>query len=544
MIAPVSNLEQTAGQGTELEWQLDAQDLRPVMRWIEAAGANGAGIVELGAGRTVNLTDTYLDTADRRLDRAGFSVRVRKTSRRQPEATLKSLGRDGSDPTAPRIRLELEESLDGGEPASVAGAAGPVGQRVRALTGARPLVPLFTVQTRRRVFPLTANGEPSGELALDDTTIRDPNGKILSRLRRVEVEVPPQARTTVEPFVAHLRAACGLQPATLSKYESGLVASGIVRTPAETFGPTSILPSDTIGEVALAVLRRHFAVFLAKEPGTRLGDDIEELHAMRVASRRLRAALSLFVDVLPAGAVELRPELAWIAQTIGVVRDLDVQLEQLEEWIEALPELDRKPLARLQALLSEARAEARGEMLAAFDSPRYGRFVRRFGALLRGRRGVRTPAALAVAPDLVELRHASMRKAARRIGPGAPAARYHRLRIAGKRFRYALEFLADVYPGATDPLVKRTVALQDLLGVHQDADVGALRLRRLAAERGVELGPPTVFAMGEIAERYQHAMAGLQSRAPAAFARVDGKEWRRLRRALEYARPQDADERT
>ena len=528
----------------ELEWQLDAQDLRPVVRWLESAAADEAGALELGAGRTVNHTDTYLDTADRRLDRAGYAVRVRQTRRRPPEATLKSLARDGADPAGPRIRLELEQTLDGVEPAALGRAGGPVGERVRALAGARPLVPLFDVQTRRRVFPLTAGGEPSGELVLDDTAIREPSGRILSRLRRVEVEVPPHARSVVEPFVARLRSACGLQPATLSKYESGLVASGIVRKSSETFGPTAISPSDAIGEVALAVLRRHFAVFLAREPGTRLGDDIEELHAMRVASRRLRAALSLFADAVPAGADELRPELAWIAQTIGVVRDLDVQLAQLEDWIEALPEADREPLARLRALLVEDRLEARAEMLAAFDSPRYARFVRRFGSLLRTRRGVRTPPALALAPELVERRQASMRKAARKIGKGAPPAAYHRLRIAGKRFRYALEFLADLYPGATDALVKRTVALQDLLGEHQDADVGALRLRRLAAERGAELGPQTVFAMGEIAERYQHAMAGMQSRAPAAFARVDGKEWRRLRRVLEDARPQDADERT
>jgi CHAD domain-containing protein len=524
----------------ELEWQLDAHDLRPVVRWIEAAVADGAGALELGAGRTLNHTDTYFDTSDRRLDRAGFAVRVRQASRRPPEATLKSLARDGTDPTDPRIRLGLEETIDGVEPAALARTRGPVGERVRALAGARRLVPLFDVQTRRRIFPLTAKGEPSGELVLDDTAIREPGGRILSRLRRVEVDVPPQARSVVEPFVTSLRAACGLQPATLSKYESGLVASGIVRRPVETFGRTAILPSDAIGEVALAVLRRHFAVFLAKEPGARLGDDIEELHAMRVASRRLRAALSLFADALPAGAAELRPELASIAQTIGVVRDLDVQLAQLEDWIAALPEPDREPLARLRELLADDRREARAEMLAAFDSPQYTRFVRRFGSLLRTRSGVRTPAALALAPDLVERRQASMRKAARKIGPGAPPAAYHRLRIAGKRFRYALEFLADLYPGATEAVVKRTVAMQDLLGEHQDADVGALRLRRLAAERGAELGPQTVFAMGEIAERYQNAMAGLQRRAPAAFARVDGKEWRKLRRALEDARPHDA----
>ena len=54
-----------------------------------------------------------------------------------------------------------------------------------------------------------------------------------------------------------------------------------------------------MGDLAYAVLRRQLAVLRDKEPGTRLGEDPEELHVMRVATRRLRAALSLFADVLP-----------------------------------------------------------------------------------------------------------------------------------------------------------------------------------------------------------------------------------------------------
>ena len=57
-----------------------------------------------------------------------------------------------------------------------------------------------------------------------------------------------------------------------------------------------------MGDLAYAVLRRQLAVLREKEPGTRLGEDPEELHVMRVATRRLRAALSLFADVLPARA--------------------------------------------------------------------------------------------------------------------------------------------------------------------------------------------------------------------------------------------------
>ena len=435
-----------------------------------------------------------------------------------------------------RIRLELEQELDGDDPSALGLAAGPVAERVRALAGTRRLVPLFDVQTRRRVFPLTVDGAATGELVVDETAIREPGGPILSRLRRVEVEVPAAARPLVEPFVEHLRAACGLQPAVLTKYEAGLVAAGVERRAAQTLGPTEIGPDATIGAVGLAVLRRQLTTLLAKEPGTRLGDDIEELHDMRVASRRMRAALALFADVLPVGTAQLRPEVAWVAQTLGSVRDLDVQLEQLDGWIEALPEADRHALARLRALLVDARAEARRDMLEALDSPRYERCVRRLGTLLRTRTGARTPSALVAAPELVERRHRALRKAARRIGPDAEPEVYHRLRIVGKRFRYALEFLADVYPGATKPLVRRTTSLQDLLGGYQDADVAIGRLRRLADERGTELGPATVFAMGEIAERYRSGMDDLRGRAAPAVARLQGKRWKELRKRLEADR--------
>src|SRR5262249_61941811 len=134
--------------------------------------------------------------------------------------TLKWLRRDGTDRTEPRIRLELEETIDGVEPAALARTRGPVGDRVRALAGTQPLVPLFDVQTRRRIFPLTATGEPSGELVLDDTAIREPGGRILSRLRRGGGGGPPRARRGAGALVPGLRTARGLPPATPRKNEA------------------------------------------------------------------------------------------------------------------------------------------------------------------------------------------------------------------------------------------------------------------------------------------------------------------------------------
>jgi CHAD domain-containing protein len=524
-------MEAGPGSDSEVEWQLEAQDLRPILRWIESTSAAGpAEGVTIMSGHTDNHVDTYLDTADRRLDRAGYSVRLRRSRRTPAVATLKSL--DGVGPDALRIRRELEEQVEADEPTTVASAPGPVGERVRALIGPRQLVPLFDVQTRRRVFPLAVGGVPSGELSLDDTAIREPGGQILGRLRRVEVEVPPAAVASVEGLVEQLQTTFGLQGAVLSKYEAALAATGRSRTEPKDFGRTTVEPGDTIGHVGLAVLRRQLATLLAKEPGTRLGDDVEELHDMRVASRRLRAAITLFGDALPGDADRLRPELAWLGQTIGAVRDLDVQLGQLDRWANVLAPSDQDALRRLRSLLEGQRARARGEMLEALDSPRYARLVRRLGTMLRSRSGARTAPAREVAPDLVEGRHRALRKAMRRIGADADATAYHRLRIAAKRYRYALEFLSDIYPGETKRLIRRTAALQDVLGAHQDAQVAITRLRDLAGHRGAELGPEAVFAMGEIAGRYSTSMEEVRAKVPGFYARLEGKVWKRFARRI------------
>jgi CHAD domain-containing protein len=529
----VTSTGELSHSNSEVEWQLEAQDLRLVLRWLEDVPRG----FTITPGPTLNHVDTYLDTEDRRLDRAGYSVRVRRSRRGPAEATFKSLAE--MSPDALRVRLELSEEIDGDEPAAtaVARAPGTVGRRVRALIGPRALVPLFDLQTRRRIFPIIAGEVPSGELLLDETAIREHGGRVVSRLHRVEVEAPAGVVATVAPLVESMQRALGLQPAALSKYQSALAATGNRRAEPESFGRTTIDRDDTIGEVGLAVLRRQFATLLAKESGTRLGDDSEELHAMRAASRRLRAAVALFRDALPAEAERLRPELAWVGRTIGVVRDLDVQLEQLDGWAVALPTADREPLDRLRALLAEERADARSHMLEALDSPRYARFVRRFGAMLRSRSGARTGPARGVAPDLVARRHRALRKAERRIGRNSVPGDYHRLRIAGKRFRYALEFLADLYPGGTNRLLKRTVVLQDVLGAYQDASVARARLRALAVERGASLGPETVFAMGSVAERYRREMEGIGGRVADAAAPLHGKIWKRLEARLAEERP-------
>lgn len=549
--------EGTVGEASdqqEVEWQFDAFDLRPVERWIAprvgaaspAAGEDGNAIAAPGSNGAVlrpkpprELIDTYLDTNDWRFHRAGYALRVRRHGR-HVEATLKSLAppSDGL-----RSRREITEALSADGLEALLASQGPVGARVKAVAGSHAVRPIFEIRTRRRPFAIAFNGATVGEMALDETAVTAPDGGEPVRLQRVEVEVEGDSVDPLTMLVADLREQALLRPADLSKFEAGLLAAGLEPYQEPDLGPTAIDASNSVGEVAFAVLRRQFDAYLAKEPGTRLGDEVEDLHDMRVASRRLRAALSLFADILPVRAARLRAELGWVADALGAVRDVDVQREQLEAWIAEAEEPDREPLRALDGVMVKERARARATMLRTLDSRRHERLVTSFTKFVRqgpprSSRGARVPA-VAAAPELISPRHNKVAKARKRVKRDPSPERYHRLRIRCKRLRYALEFFAELYgPPARKP-IKRLAALQDILGLMQDAAVAVDRLRKLAT-RERHFPPATIFAMGQVASRY-HLMADRErNRFPRAFRKFRGRSWHRFVNVMEDERSKAA----
>jgi len=525
----------------EVEWQLDALDLRPVERWLAlrtgpaalADSIPGLGIVP---GVPKRLVDVYVDTEDWRIGRAGYVLRVRRRAGRV-ETTLKDLS---TATKGLRRRLEVTQPL----PASgLAGLdrRGEVGRRVEALVGARPLKQVLEVRTRRRPFDLAIHGERVAELALDDTVIAIGHERRRLRLTRVEVEVQPAWVDTMQPFVERLRRECGLQPATLSKFEAGLMAAGLSIPSLPDLGSTGVNPATALGELAYRVLRKDAAAMLAQEPGTRLGEDIEALHQMRVATRRMRAALEMFADVLPVRAGRIRAELGWLAGVLGVVRDLDIQLGRFDDWTEEMPGDHREALDELADLLTGHRVEARLALLEALDSRRYERLVTGLVAMLEqgpSRRSVAARApAVTTMPALIGECHRAAGKAASRAKRTGIATDYHRLRIRCKRLRYSLEFASGLYQGELKGFVRQMTRLQDMLGSMQDAEVASARLQALAlTEEGASLSRATIFAMGGVAERYRNEAEHLLGELPRLVQLLQGKEWSRAKSLMELRR--------
>lgn len=92
-------------------------------------------------------------------------------------------------------------------------------------------------------------------------------------------------------------------------------------------------PTDSMAEAGRKVLAFHFERMLEHEPGTRVGEDIEELHDMRVATRRMRAAFQVFGDSYTKKSVKpLLQGLKKTGRALGPVRDLDVFIEKLQQY--------------------------------------------------------------------------------------------------------------------------------------------------------------------------------------------------------------------
>jgi triphosphatase len=525
----------THKDGREVEWQLAASDLASVRRWLDEQHSID-GLV-LAPQSTLQIFDTYFDTDDWRIFRAGFALRVRSEDGRS-EATLKSLH---ASQDAKADRRELSEAIDSSANEWNGQSNGPVGTRVQAVSGAHTLQPLFEVRTSRQRYAVHAAGneQPLGEIALDDTVISRPHGQPQTSMQRVEVEAKSDAHAPLQTLVDTLRSRCSLEAASDSKYSQGLKSVGLVPTPPD-FQPTAVDPSMRVEEVALANLRRYLSAWHQHEPAARLGDDPEALHDLRVAGRRMDSILRQFEAFLPAAIVRFRPTLKKVMRALGHARDLDVALLELDEYGRGLSETDRAKLLPLREHLIAERLHARNKMLVILDSAGVQKdFEKLTLALAQPMTPLTGPACpLGALSELIRSRYRKVRKGADRLTPKSSMEDYHAVRGRVKKLRYALEPVAVIFGKPADAMVKALRRWQERLGAQQDADVAGRRLRALAAESHKKLPPHTLFLMGQFAAHYADRAAKARKRHPRAYRKVRDR-WKTLKSALQ---PQTAHE--
>ncbi len=436
----------------------------------------GEGQVASTTTVVLALEATYHDTPDLALARGGFTLR-RRTGGRDDGWHLK-LPRSGDS------RTELHVPLGAGDEA----VPGDLLARVRAHVRERTLAPVVRISTHRTEHALRDDDHTVLALVCDDRVRAEQlleDGDVVE-WREWEVELAAGDESLLDQMEARLRAAGAQSASSTSKLARALDG----RLPGPERSPSAAsLRDGTAGDVVRAHLVEHVAALLREDGRVRSGE-ADSVHKMRIAARRLRAALQtcapLFED---GGYVVLCDDLRWLGRELSAARDAQVLRERLRRLVAEEPsELVMGPVAvSIDDALGAAERSGRARALEALDDPRYLRMLDALDAFVLDLPMTRDGGAPAreVLPRLLRSDVTRLRRAvrdARQAEDGkARDVALHTARKKATRLRYAAELAVPALGRPAEELASAAKGVQQVLGEHQDTVMSRAFLRELGA---------------------------------------------------------------
>ncbi len=530
----------------EIELKYLVRDLEALRGWLARDWGGALDGLESGNEKTVEVEDRYVDTAYGALDQAGFGARLRREDDGPVTITVKSASHDRpggddddddeGDPKALSQRVEVEGPADARLDPDMwpPSAARELINEIR--DGAR-LRTLFTINQRRERRTLALDDGPV-QVTLDWVAVFR-GARPLSSFSVLEVEATNGSGANLNRLAKLIEATGFVVPEPRSKEE---IARHYVAQAAED--PTHRLPrvptspglkaDDSLGEAGRKVLRMHLARMLHFEAGTRSGEDIEDLHKMRVATRRMRAAWRVF-DGAYRPKVQRRyvKELRSIARVLGEVRDVDVLLEDLDAYIGKLPGPGRAAVDPLRSAWRQQREIARKRLVARLDSKQYREFVDDYLDFTESP-GVAEVIVPLGQPSLVRDTAGSRILAAyervrayQTIITWADVRTLHALRIEGKRLRYTMEYFSEVLPVTSRKLIAQITEMQDHLGLLNDADFAAGTTRDWLNLHAPQLPARSREAVGLYLDSREADVEDLRRSFRPLWRRVTGRAYRK-----------------
>ncbi|MFC1673183.1 CHAD domain-containing protein [Pseudomonadota bacterium] len=500
----------------EFKFELTPEDVRRLLQ------APQFKAMCTGPARRKTLRATYFDTPDFALAARSIPLRVRKESRRYVQCIKNKASDDLKHGGFARHEREwqvpgpdLDVALLRGDPEVKAMLKG---------ISLRKLVPLFSTDIKRQSRTLTTPG--GAEIACDIDQGAIIAGDARAPLYELELELE---RGNVSELLELARLVGQIVPARLSSRSKALRGYTLVRggpTWVRAFHPP--LPkTSTAGEVLQTSVQEGLKHLIANEDCVLHRCDIEGVHQMRVAMRRMRSVIVTYKRMLPKGSYEdLAADLKTSGNELGPARDWDVFLDEILPPVEqAFP--GDKDLAVLRARSKKRQHAGYKRARHLIQSAGYARLltealhwasntdwhadVERLSA----------PATIA-AKEILARRYARVIKAGQGLAD-LPVEKRHLLRIQVKKMRYGAEFFAELYPDKrTKPFVTALRALQDGLG-HLNDLATAERLMADVAKRTRGVNAHALHrAAGLVEGWFTHAQHAREAELLKAWNRFEG----------------------
>jgi triphosphatase len=411
----------------------------------EAARLNRlAPLRDAKAAKPATQVSIYFDTDKLALRKKGMMFRVRRDGQRYVQ-TIKAPGDGLLD------RTELETELKDDKPNFGAVRHTELEPLLKKRLR-RKLRPVFETRVRRTTYPLKVR-KSQVEVTLDRGEIDTGNGS--RPLCEVEIEFKAGDKTDLFSVAGAIARATSAELAIKSKAERGYEMLDGDNSPPAKADAVTLAPDIATRDAFRLVASSCVKQIIVNKPALLAGNP-EGLHQMRVGLRRLRAAISLFSDILEERETEaIKSKLKWLTEELGPAREFQVFLTGV---VEPARRHHRQLIGmrRLSHDLAEQRRLSEERAHNAVRSERFRRLLLTLAAWLEigGWRHPRAdllrergdaPIAVSAAAQLRRLAK-KIRKKGRRL---AKLDRYrrHKLRIQVKKLRYASEFFETVFPG-------------------------------------------------------------------------------------------------
>src|SRR5262245_15844293 len=464
----------------ELKFEVEPTTLRRLTKIPVIKALNGGA-------RRASEASVYFDNDKHALHKKGLMLRVRRIGKRHVQ-TIKIAGN-----SAPIERDEWESEIAGAKPELDLVSGTPLEDLITKKVR-RGLRPVFETRIRRTYYSLT-DKERAIDLTVDRGRLETGDGSV--PICELEVELKRGSRDRLFEVARTLVESLPAQISLKSKAERGYeLIEGRKGSPVKA-NPVDLLAGcdarNSFKVIGFDCLKQVIDNVTALAKG-----DPEGVHQMRVGLRRLRAAMSLFGDLLDDGqTTAIKAELKWLAGELTLAREFEVFTERVivpikqrhgkigngvSSFRKQVKNKQRAALARAKEAVASARFRALVFEAAVWLES--GHWMAPADDLVRSRGEV--PIEVFAAEQL-RRRWRKLRKRGKQLAQ-LNANKRHKLRIQAKKLRYAAEFFSGLFQDKKAmrrqkkfmPALKR---LQDGLGDLNDIAVDERLIASVAASK-------------------------------------------------------------
>lgn len=426
-----------------------------------------------GADTSLSLVTRYFDTANADLHWNGATLRLREGAG-QSEQTFKTAGKNDS---AVR-RGEWNAPANGNEPDP---GAFPAAARelLEPLLDGAPLRPLAATRVERTTRRLRF-GASTIEAAFDTGAVEA--GGREEPISELELELIEGEAADLFTLARQLPLGPELAWSVESKGERGHALALERPFAAVRAGEVTLSPDMDVSQGFQAIAWNCLAQLLGNYREVIASGHADAVHQTRVAIRRLRAAFSLFGDIVADEQAPIfRAEWKAVAIGLGPARDLHVLIDRIEAAAREHESDTEALLHRLHGKLAAATRDAQALLAGA----PFQHLLVSFAEWLE--RGIPRSS-----EPLTVFAGRSLERRRRKLVKGKPLAELsdealHERRIKGKKLRYAAEFFASLHTAQHCRKARKTATkalgeLQDCLGSAHDLAVAHEQRESLFAD--------------------------------------------------------------